>query len=998
MKDVDCERLTELKAQPDERSHSRTFPPPPIAEHLQQLPHEWLTTFEDMESWRITAEGLGEGVVRRCRYRPLFHESHIEISWTKLEGARIILEPPKPLSLPRSWNAVDFWIGAVPNDYSGPCIECILHCVGRDGNRRAVELAGRVPLKRPMAVDVLRRLVPETLRNDLQGGTLEGIEFRIRSVPFGRWGSPDDAESMLHLYAMTFYTDQFRRTYRRPRTLPFPTHPDGVVPTPAVAGTSRAERDHDSGVTRFVFSSAQERKVSYEYRPATGTLADITVEVEGQEPFCPCVGGGLVFESPEATLTPPYGGDQAALISEKLEGECLQSVWELSLGEEQLRYALKLRMVASSLVVEVQAEGSWAQELRIGHPDRAGKSRAFEVPMLVWDWNLPKAEASFDYQRPESIRRKGGRARSPAVLLTGEVFLSAIFDWYVSDASFVYATAEREGETAGFDGGAYYLPVVDRGRNPLHEKLILTASKSFEAVLPNIPNPPSRYTELMRDRVFSHGCQPLTSVIRHKNLGIQAVATLVQPYPAAGERGDYRATVDQGCMEDWIDDPGPGKGGLQRVVRRAREFRSIGWMIGAYTNYCMMSPVFPCYTQFPPALDSSGFPQTRWPGTMVPATGETFEYLERQSEKIKRRCGFQIIYDDQRTIVPIWHLNDYTPYGEGAGKFRETFEQGAQLYMERAKLYGGPILSEGGMHWMYSGLVDGNLSRVQHNTWAGDDCSPPPDLVDFELRKIHLLTVDNCGNDYFDSWAPEVRDRFICQTLAYGKSGLWIRYTGEGQETQAMSCRVYYTFHLAQKRYRCVGVQEIRYHDGQRLVDTSTILKAGQESRGRIYARYENGFESWTNLNAKEAWSIEVDGGQWMLPPHGWYQRRKEHWGEFCNYSVQDKDDRRRMRVEDDGVLLVVAPDGVMRWDDIETNGTVIVRREETTGTRLINIDATVLRVAASRLALRPDAHQAAYHSFDLEGQAVQDGVVPVRDGWVDFSHLAHEQFALVLP
>ena len=213
-----------------------------------------------------------------------------------------------------------------------------------------------------------------------------------------------------------------------------------------------------------------------------------------------------------------------------------------------------------------------------------------------------------------------------------------------------------------------------------------------------------------------------------------------------------------------------------------------------------------------------------------------------------------------------------------------------------------------------------------------------------------------------------------------------------------MSCRAYYTFHLAQKRYRCAAPQEICYHDGERLVDTSTILKEGKERLGRIYVRYKNGFESWTNLNEAESWSIEVDGRQWMLPPYGWYQRRKEGWGEFCNYSVEGEGGGCRVRVEDEGVLLVGAPGGVMEWDDIETDGTVIVRREETGGTRLINVDATVVRVTAGRLGLRPEAYQAYYHSFDLEGDAAEDGVVPVRDGWVDFSHLAQEQFALVLP
>lgn len=246
---------------------------------------------------------------------------------------------------------------------------------------------------------------------------------------------------------------------------------------------------------------------------------------------------------------------------------------------------------------------------------------------------------------------------------------------------------------------------------------------------------------------------------------------------------------------------------------------------------------------------------------MVPVAGETLPYLKRQSEKIRKTMGFQIIYDDQRTIVPIWRLNDYTPGTPRAGKFRETFEQGALLYWTRGELYGGPILSEGGMQWMYSGLVDGNLARTQHHPHDPESLYfLPADLVDLQLLTIHHLTVDNCGNNYFDSWAPEVRDRFICQTLAYSKAGLWSAYTGQGQETQSSSCRAYFAFHLAQKRYRCVAVDNILYHNGVSLVDTSTIIKQGKERLGRAYVRYQNGFESWTNLNEREPWAVTVNG------------------------------------------------------------------------------------------------------------------------------------------
>lgn len=112
-------------------------------------------------------------------------------------------------------------------------------------------------------------------------------------------------------------------------------------------------------------------------------------------------------------------------------------------------------------------------------------------------------------------------------------------------------------------------------------------------MLSNIPNPPSRFTEMMRDRVYSHGMSPGVPVARHRNLGIHSVATMAESYPSASDRGGYRPSLDMGCMDDWIDDPGRSQGGLEHLIRVSEQFRSIAWMIDTYTNYCMMNPAFP---------------------------------------------------------------------------------------------------------------------------------------------------------------------------------------------------------------------------------------------------------------------------------------------------------------------------------------------------------------------------------------------------------------------
>jgi hypothetical protein len=974
-----------IKVEPDDRVHDRIFPPPPITEVVDKIPHNWLTSFEDLESWDISMEGAEDPRVRRCRYRPLFRPTHVEISWAAMKDGKIRLLPPQPLRLPPSWNAIDFWVGGEPLDYSGgPLYEVTFHFVDTEGKDRQFEVCEKTTLHRRYAIDMFHRLVPKKERQNLAGGALKAIEIRVpkKETPWA-----------LQLYAPTFYTYDRKRSYQQPARLPFPTHPDGIVPTPLTAGTVAVEETKGENATRFSFKAADGTAVVYTYSPQAGTLDDVTVSVDGGAAFRPCAGGGVVLEGDGTRLTPPYKLGEAKLVSQKLEAGRLTANWEARAGTQTIRYALSFRMVNRSLIAEAQVEGSRGVEMRIGYADYPGAKRPIEVPMLTWYFSRPKP--SNDYDLDDVALRKGGRARSPAVLLAGDTFLSAIFDWYVSEASFLYPTAEEKGAAKGYDGGAYYMPVIDGERNPLREKLILTVSKDFQEVLPNIPNPPSPYRELMRERVYAHGEIRGLSAALQKNLGIRHVATLAQLSNAYCDYGACRPSQDMGDINDWIDNPSRLHGGIDGLVRRAEQFRAIGWLIGTYVNYALMNPMFRVAAELPSAHDVNGFHRSIWNASTVPYQGDAIAYARRQLTKMKKICGFQLLYADQTTAYSAYDFTDYTPGVPGAGKFREAYEQIAQLYLTMKEVCNGPTYSEGGLHWTYSGMIDGNLARTQHlppTKWPGP---PPADLVDFQLLKINPLSVDVCSNDYFDNHLEPVS---ISQTLAYGKLGLWYPHTGQGPDTLAMSARAYYVHHHAQRHFRDVPVEKILYHDGKELVSTTGILNQGKERMGRIYVRYRNGFESWTNLNPKEPWPVRVGEQDWLLPPYGWFQRRKEAWGEFRNYSVVREGEGRRWYVEDDGMLMVSAPGNTVRFVDIETDGTAIVRREAKGGSRVINIDAQLLRVRGSRLGLKPETNQAILQIFDLEGTPVKDDKVSVEQGWVDFSFLAQEQFALVLP
>ena len=108
-----------------------------------------------------------------------------------------------------------------------------------------------------------------------------------------------------------------------------------------------------------------------------------------------------------------------------------------------------------------------------------------------------------------------------------------------------------------------------------------------------------------------------------------------------------------------------------------------------------------------------------------------------------------------------------------------TFYGYGELLLRLREIIGGPVYSEGSMHWMYAGLVDGNYGqdkfyRFDENPW----------LVDFDLRRIHPLECDfGMGSPPNFFWRANVDpksktaiDRFLAATIAFGHTGFLLTY------------------------------------------------------------------------------------------------------------------------------------------------------------------------------------------------------------------------------
>ncbi|MCD7935726.1 MAG: hypothetical protein LUG98_02585, partial [Tannerellaceae bacterium] len=141
---------------------------------------------------------------------------------------------------------------------------------------------------------------------------------------------------------------------------------------------------------------------------------------------------------------------------------------------------------------------------------------------------------------------------------------------------------------------------------------------------------------------------------------------------------------------------------------------------------------------------------------------------------------------------------DYDFRSPGAGMFRSVLNYYGMILLNERRAYGGPVYSEGGNHWWYAGLADGN--------YANDDLLNLPVFPDFQLLKLNPLEMDvaNRGEGY----------EYIAYALAYGHIGMVHTSVEE-------TIRRYCLLQPLQEFYSMIPVKSIRYSDGKNFYTTS---------------------------------------------------------------------------------------------------------------------------------------------------------------------------------
>lgn len=751
----------------------------------------------------------------------------------------IRLVPPSPVRIPAGADTVSLWVygNNLPHipDKNTPQVLIRLHFVDSNSKALTVDLY-RVAHKEWFLIQ--KKLPAERFAS---GGSFEGMTISGGTNSADRWVE----FTSLSVYHEELKPLQYRARAKRPHRI-FPNAPVGV-------NTGEGELDFPN------------RKLTV-VPPTKGTLGVWRLP---QEPwdwsdmaFCGpdlvwrrfAVGGGLALASERKGGRPfPTRAGDFSISTNSISP--LDVTYRGAVLDDEGRRAsditVRFHEEGLSLVADLFADGGRIEEVRFGaSPGIPDDAQVFLVPYYTYEAGAGSSE----------------RPRVAQFVLGGEpCFFSATVDWTQSNASVPFCQQTMFDDSIQVNGGVRYNIRTDGCRNPCVERFVWTFSREFADVLPMIPNPPSPYRALTAECEWCH----MAAGDRDKD----------KEYWRDRKRrrldrimiGDHEV-----CMRDGNESftfrtrPAPAKGGdagMQDFTRYMID--GLGYLYGLYNNYTDFAPVNGYWNADRVSRWWDGNLQRAWNRCYAPKPVWAIEASEEIVPVLQGKFGFNSGYCDVHTCVSPWSRCDYDARVPGAGTFAQTFYAYGELLELQRRHWNGPVYSEGGVHFLYAGLDDGNFAqdvgaRLDINPW----------LVDFDLLRIHPL-CNNFGMGYPNMFYPRdgmprdhefMMDRFLAATIAFGHIGYFMTGNPDDEE------RGYWMVQPIAAHYAKSDVRKIRYADERGIfADSSAAIASRSYERSQIAVRYADRTKVIVNGNADGEWLVvERGNGVLALPPNGW--------------------------------------------------------------------------------------------------------------------------------
>ena len=568
----------------------------------------------------------------------------------------------------------------------------------------------------------------------------------------------------------------------------------------------------------------------------------------------------LPFPTREETIIPPTSTPKSGDLLPKFNGGAVKK-------GETAALVVNTWRTGKSLVVDFNAPTGAVTEISAGTSCEAKVVKSFIVPYLAYG---------------------DGKGRLKIDLLEGGWYRSAVFDWYRSNAS-----------EPGCSGGAFtmrYLPKTDGTFNPVSERLVITVSRDFSEVLPVIPNPPSLHKATTGRNAwrahgsFDHAFDKMfwREVKRH---GIDHVVI-----------NDHETLWrDRGESFTFRTDAAPQRGGDAGAEAYSRYLRGeLGYVYGPYNNYTDFSPMNAHWSRDAVLRLGDGSMRPAWVRCYAPKPVIAPQMCEKIVPEAQAKFAFNTAYCDVHTSVPPYSRVDYDARVPGAATFSQTFYAWGELLLLQKRLWNGPVYSEGGRQFFYSGLADGNYAQDR-----GYDFLRQPWIVDFDLLRIHplecnfgmgTLSMFSPGKTpeercFYMPHAPTEKDRddlldlFMTATVAFGHAPFLVldycfkpfkpfglaygpKAEVDMEKGMPIALKSYAMVQPIAARYTQSEAKRIAYFDADgNAFDSSTAIASGVVARNQVLVEYADGTFVVANGSTDERLKADVCGTRCDLPP-----------------------------------------------------------------------------------------------------------------------------------
>jgi len=603
--------------------------------------------------------------------------------------------------------------------------------------------------------------------------------------------------------------------------LPFPNSPLGVTPI-----------------------AAPDARLAFALPKCASAWDELAVCWRNSGPQRVADGGGVWFVSPEAGKP----AMRRAVTSTTVTTNCVELL-DVTMKDVLQGGAIvttRFHREGMSLVVDVATDSKEVSEVRFGA------------------WKNPPSPQRVTF--PYYTYGSWGESARPGVLAVefeGEPFFhAATLDWTQSNSSTPFSLALRFDGALASNGGSRYLAKTDGTRNVCRERFVYSFGAKLGEVLPNVPNPPSVWKHVTGTGVWRpHGASNREKDIAYWR-GIRARGLkhiIVTDHETCWRDGNESFT--------FRTEFAPKKGGAKGQYDYARVMiDELGFVYGPYNNFTDFAPVNANWSPDRVSRTADLQLQPAWNRCYAPKPAYAVEACAAFTPVNQANFGVNTAYCDVHTAVTPWSRTDYDARVPGAGTFAATFYAFGEIMLIQKRCWQGPVYSEGGCHYLYCGLTDGNYAQDQSY-----NVSVNPWLVDFDLLRLHPLGCNfgmgDVGMFYPGKSAPadadEKTDCFLAATVAFGHPG----YLVPGPK---MEDRSYFMVQALAAKYTQAEAVEIRYVDTDgRALPTEAAVATGAYRRSQVAVRYSDG--TFVAANGSKAEPMRVPGvdGLW-LPPNGY--------------------------------------------------------------------------------------------------------------------------------